>query len=151
VITRDAESERYVIADQSSTNGVRVNGNQYGKVELRAGDYIDLGWVRFRFVAPNELFLFSRDAVVAALPTGRKRRKRRRNARSARRLGRRAARATLDLLSDDDVLESLLGVGFLVDNENNRLLLLDRIKKHRLRRGVKKIKRQIRRSTSKGQ
>jgi ABC transport system ATP-binding/permease protein len=57
VITRDAETGRYAIADQRSTNGVRVNGNQYGKVELRAGDYIDLGWVRFRFVASDELFL----------------------------------------------------------------------------------------------
>jgi hypothetical protein len=66
VITHDRAS--YIIADQRSTNGVHVNGNRYGKVRLRAGDYVDLGWVRFRFVAPNELFLFARDVVVTPLP-----------------------------------------------------------------------------------
>jgi pSer/pThr/pTyr-binding forkhead associated (FHA) protein len=92
VITRDAETARYVIADLRSTNGIRVNGNQYGKVELRAGDYVDLGWVRFRFVAPDELFLFSRDVQVTPLPTGRKRRARRRSARRARGSSRASAR-----------------------------------------------------------
>jgi pSer/pThr/pTyr-binding forkhead associated (FHA) protein len=67
VITRDADNLRYVIADLRSTNGLRVNGKQYGKVQLRAGDYVDLGWVRFRFVAPGELFLFSRDVQVTPL------------------------------------------------------------------------------------
>ena len=41
-------------------------------------------------------------------------------------------------LSDEKVMKSLLRVEFLPDNETNRLLLQDRIKKHRLRRGVKK-------------
>jgi len=63
---------------------VRVNGKQYATVQLRAGDYVDLGWVRFRFVAPEELFLFSRDVRVTPLPRPRKRRTRRRSARSAR-------------------------------------------------------------------
>lgn len=43
-------------------------------------------------------------------------------------------------LSDEKVMTALLRVEFLFDNENNRLLLQDRIKKHRLRRGVKKRK-----------
>jgi pSer/pThr/pTyr-binding forkhead associated (FHA) protein len=43
VITRDVENGRYVIVDLRSTNAVRVNGKQYGKVQLRAGDYVDLG------------------------------------------------------------------------------------------------------------
>ncbi len=68
-ITRDVGTGSYFVADLRSTNGVRVNGNQYGKVELRAGDYVDLGWVRCRFVAPGESFLFTRDAVVTPLPT----------------------------------------------------------------------------------
>ena len=85
VITRDATTRRYVIADLGSTNGVRVNGNPYGKVELRAGDYVDLGWVRFRFVGPEESFLFSRDVHVTRLPTSRKRTPRRRGARRRRR------------------------------------------------------------------
>lgn len=94
VIRRDAATGRYTIADLRSTNGVRVNGHQYGKVELRAGDYVDLGWVRLRFVAPEELFLFSRDVQVMPLPTRRRRRSARRargSRASARRRGRRAA------------------------------------------------------------
>ena len=39
-------------------NGVRVNGEEYGKVELRKGDLVDLGHVRLRFVAPGEDFIF---------------------------------------------------------------------------------------------
>jgi pSer/pThr/pTyr-binding forkhead associated (FHA) protein len=92
VVTREPATGRYVIADLRSTNGVRVNGQAYGKVELRAGDYIDLGWVRFRFVAPEELFLFSRDVQVVPMPTRRKRRTPRPNARSATR-----ARPTLSV------------------------------------------------------
>ncbi len=77
VIRRDAAAGRYDIADLRSTNGVRVNGNPYGRVELRVGDYVDLGWVRLRFVAPGELFLFPRDVQVTPLPTRQERRTRR--------------------------------------------------------------------------
>jgi pSer/pThr/pTyr-binding forkhead associated (FHA) protein len=58
------ENGRYTIIDMQSANGVRVNGEEYGKVELRKADYIDLGHVRLRFVAPGEDFVFSRDATV---------------------------------------------------------------------------------------
>jgi hypothetical protein len=71
VIAREPTG-RYVIADLRSTNGVRVNGQAYGKVELRAGDYIDLGWVRFRCIAPGELFSFSRDVQITPLPRGKR-------------------------------------------------------------------------------
>ena len=64
-VTRDPETLRYTISDQQSSNGVRVNGSDYGKVELRRGDVVDLGHVRMRFVEPGEDFLFSRDAVIA--------------------------------------------------------------------------------------
>jgi len=47
---------------------VRVNGQDYGKVELRRGDVIDLGHVRLRFVEPGEDFIFSRDAVITDVP-----------------------------------------------------------------------------------
>jgi len=50
------EVGRYTIIDLQSANGVRVNGEEYGKVELRKGDQIDLGHVRLRFVAPGEIF-----------------------------------------------------------------------------------------------
>ncbi|HEY5946173.1 MAG TPA: FHA domain-containing protein, partial [Kofleriaceae bacterium] len=54
--------------DLQSSNGVRVNGQDYGKVELRRGDVVDLGHVRLRFVEPGEDFVFSRDAVIADVP-----------------------------------------------------------------------------------
>jgi len=69
-ITRDPESGRYTISDLQSSNGVRVNGQDYGKVELRRGDTVDLGHVRLRFVEPGEDFVFSRDAVIADVPEG---------------------------------------------------------------------------------
>ena len=55
---------RYQVQDLGSANGVRVNGEEYGKVELRKGDLLDLGHVRLRFVAPAEDFVFARDAKV---------------------------------------------------------------------------------------
>ena len=58
------EGGHYHIVDLQSANGVRVNGEEYGKVELRKGDHVDLGHVRLRFVAPGEDFLFDRDAQV---------------------------------------------------------------------------------------
>ena len=67
-ITRDPETGRYTISDLQSSNGVRVNGQDYGKVELRRGDTVDLGHVRLRFVEPGEDFIFSRDAVIADVP-----------------------------------------------------------------------------------
>src|SRR5262249_58029359 len=58
------EHGRYNIVDLQSANGVRVNGEEYGKVELRRGDLIDLGHVRLRFVEPGEDFIFHRDATI---------------------------------------------------------------------------------------
>jgi pSer/pThr/pTyr-binding forkhead associated (FHA) protein len=67
-VTRDPETGRYTISDLQSSNGVRVNGQDYGKVELRRADVIDLGHVRLRFVEPGEDFVFSRDAVITDVP-----------------------------------------------------------------------------------
>jgi len=55
------EQGRYAVVDLQSANGVRVNGEEYGKVELRRGDVIDLGHVRLRYVEPGEDFIFERD------------------------------------------------------------------------------------------
>ncbi len=67
-----SEGTRYTIRDLESANGVRVNGEEYGKVELRRGDHVDLGHVRLRFVSPEEDFLFKRDATVVDIskPSG---------------------------------------------------------------------------------
>jgi pSer/pThr/pTyr-binding forkhead associated (FHA) protein len=58
------ENHHYHIVDLQSANGVRVNGEEYGKVELRRGDHVDLGHVRLRFISPGEDFVFERDAQV---------------------------------------------------------------------------------------
>jgi ABC transport system ATP-binding/permease protein len=67
-IVREPETGRYTISDLQSSNGVRVNGQDYGKVELRRGDVIDLGHVRLRFIEAGEDFLFARDAVITDVP-----------------------------------------------------------------------------------
>jgi pSer/pThr/pTyr-binding forkhead associated (FHA) protein/tetratricopeptide (TPR) repeat protein len=67
------ENGRFAIVDLQSSNGVRVNGEEYGKVELRRGDMIDLGHVRMRFVEVGEDFVFGRDAqVVDVTPKSKK-------------------------------------------------------------------------------
>ena len=58
------ENGRHTILDLQSANGVRINGEEYGKVELRKGDLVDLGHVRLRFVAHDEDFVFDRDAEI---------------------------------------------------------------------------------------
>jgi pSer/pThr/pTyr-binding forkhead associated (FHA) protein len=72
-ITRDTETARYTISDLQSSNGVRVNGQDYGKVELRRGDVVDLGHVRLRFVEPGEDFVFSPAMVTDVTEAGGKR------------------------------------------------------------------------------
>lgn len=57
------ENEHYVIVDLQSSNGVRVNGEDYGKVELRRGDIIDLGHVRMRFADPEDDYVFTPEDV----------------------------------------------------------------------------------------
>jgi pSer/pThr/pTyr-binding forkhead associated (FHA) protein len=69
-VTRDPDTGRYTISDLQSSNGVRVNGQDYGKVELRRGDTVDLGHVRFQFVEPGQDFVFARDAVIADISEG---------------------------------------------------------------------------------
>jgi pSer/pThr/pTyr-binding forkhead associated (FHA) protein/tetratricopeptide (TPR) repeat protein len=61
------ENGRHSIVDLQSSNGVRVNGEEYGKVELRRADVIDLGHVRLRFVEAGEDFVFGRDAQAIDL------------------------------------------------------------------------------------
>jgi ABC transport system ATP-binding/permease protein len=64
------EGGRYAVVDMQSANGVRVNGEEYGKVELRRGDMIDLGHVRLRYVDPGEDFVFDRDATMVDIHGG---------------------------------------------------------------------------------
>jgi pSer/pThr/pTyr-binding forkhead associated (FHA) protein len=52
------EGDRYTIVDLQSANGVRVNNEDYERVELHAGDVIELGHVKLRFVGPLEHYVF---------------------------------------------------------------------------------------------
>ena len=47
------DGERYLIVDLRSANGLRVNGTEYKRVGLRAGDVVTLGHVRLRFDDPT--------------------------------------------------------------------------------------------------
>lgn len=70
VIERDGH---YSIVDLGSSNGVRVNDEDYGEVELRRGDLVDLGHIRLRFVEPGESFVFGRDAQAVDTERGERR------------------------------------------------------------------------------
>lgn len=62
-IVRDGD--RYTIVDLQSANGVRVNGEDYERIELNPGDVLELGHVKLRFVGPLEQFVFDARAVPA--------------------------------------------------------------------------------------
>ncbi len=48
---------RYEIVDKGSSNGVRVNGSDLRRGIVEAGDIIELGDVRFKFVGQGQIFL----------------------------------------------------------------------------------------------
>jgi tetratricopeptide (TPR) repeat protein len=54
--------------DLRSSNGVRVNGEEYRSVHLKRGDVIELGHVRFRYVEPGEVFHFVPDRNTYSEP-----------------------------------------------------------------------------------
>jgi hypothetical protein len=56
-IVREAES--YTIVDLQSANGVRVNGEDYERIELHPGDVIELGHVKLRFIGPLESYVYN--------------------------------------------------------------------------------------------
>ncbi len=50
---------RYTVADLTSANGTLVNGEEYAQIELKSGDLLELGHVKFRFVPGGEAYTFS--------------------------------------------------------------------------------------------
>jgi ABC transport system ATP-binding/permease protein len=62
------EGDHYTIVDLQSANGVRVNGEDYERIELNPGDVVELGHVKLRFIGPLEEFTFD-----PAAPLGRRR------------------------------------------------------------------------------
>ena len=73
-IVRDGD--HYTIVDLQSANGIRVNGEDYERIELNAGDIVELGHVKIRFVGPLEEFAFDphapqpRQSPVKAIALG---------------------------------------------------------------------------------
>ena len=63
-IVRDGD--HYTIVDLQSANGVRVNGEDYERIELNPGDIVELGHVKLRFVARSRRYVFD----AAALGSG---------------------------------------------------------------------------------
>lgn len=55
---------KYTIKDLDSANGVRVNGEEYKTKELKFGDVIELGVVKFKFIGPGEIYHFDLDATI---------------------------------------------------------------------------------------
>ena len=47
---------QWKVIDNKSANGVRVNGEEYAVSNLRPGDVVELGHLKFRFCAPGEKF-----------------------------------------------------------------------------------------------
>ncbi len=62
------EEDRYSISDLTSANGTLVNGEEYARVELKHGDLIELGHVKFRFVPRGEGYTFSDDELDLIAP-----------------------------------------------------------------------------------
>ena len=63
------ENGTYSVVDLHSANGVRVNGEEYGKVELRPATLSISATFASAIVAPGEDFLFGRDAHAVDIAT----------------------------------------------------------------------------------
>jgi pSer/pThr/pTyr-binding forkhead associated (FHA) protein len=50
------EDGQWKVIDNKSANGVRVNGDEYAVSNLKPGDVLELGHLKFRFCAPGEKF-----------------------------------------------------------------------------------------------
>lgn len=58
------DGEEVSIVDLGSANGMRVNGEDTREAILGSGDVIELGQVRFRFVAEGEHYVFESDRTI---------------------------------------------------------------------------------------
>lgn len=58
------EGEMIKVTDLGSANGLRVNGQEVQQAELRPGDMLELGQVRFRYVGHGEHYRFDADQTI---------------------------------------------------------------------------------------
>jgi pSer/pThr/pTyr-binding forkhead associated (FHA) protein len=63
------DGDHYTIIDMQSSNGVRVNGEDYERIELNPGDIVELGHVKLRFVGPLETFVFKPASMGLGMPS----------------------------------------------------------------------------------
>jgi pSer/pThr/pTyr-binding forkhead associated (FHA) protein len=61
------ENGTYKIIDLKSANGVLVNGEQYAKTELKNGDIVELGHIKFRFVDRSDAEAYSPETQHTAV------------------------------------------------------------------------------------
>ncbi|MEZ4265274.1 MAG: FHA domain-containing protein [Myxococcota bacterium] len=61
------ENGTWMLADAGSSNGIKVNGEEYKQTALRKGDIIELGHVKLRFVAPGEKWAYDGPLAEAAV------------------------------------------------------------------------------------
>jgi pSer/pThr/pTyr-binding forkhead associated (FHA) protein/tetratricopeptide (TPR) repeat protein len=61
------ENGTWMLADAGSSNGIKVNGEEYRQTALRKGDIIELGHVKLRFVAPGEKWIYDGPMADAAV------------------------------------------------------------------------------------
>jgi pSer/pThr/pTyr-binding forkhead associated (FHA) protein len=60
--------ESYKIVDLNSRNGLKVDGDEYKSIHLERGDVVELGHVKFRFVAPGENYVFTPQSSSEEIP-----------------------------------------------------------------------------------
>ncbi len=59
------DKNRYRLVDMKSANGTLVNGEEYAQTELKRGDLIELGHVKFRFVPAGDSYTLNSDEAAA--------------------------------------------------------------------------------------
>ena len=62
---------RYKVIDLGSANGTLVNGEPYAQAELKRGDLLELGHVKFRFIPAGEAYLPSAEEQAILQGRGR--------------------------------------------------------------------------------
>ena len=54
--------DQWMVVDQGSANGLKINGEDYTQTTLRRGDVLELGHVKLRFVAAGEDYTYTPSA-----------------------------------------------------------------------------------------
>ncbi|MEE8408617.1 MAG: FHA domain-containing protein, partial [Myxococcota bacterium] len=60
----------FKVVDLKSANGTLVNGEEYAQTDLKSGDLLELGHVKFRFVPPGENYTFTAEEAAAIQSKG---------------------------------------------------------------------------------